>query len=383
MYDDEIYQDYFYVGASVYAICNSICRIPCSYGMVIEMKDDSRRLATIRVVDEILPITGADAIELARFGGWQCVIKKGELKAGDRAMYFEIDSMLPASDVRFAFLEKQGVKNVAGIRYYRLKTMRMRGQLSQGLALPASLFPEITDSTPDIDEALGIIKYDPDMGKVRQADAKGSFPSFIRKTDAERIQNISWYDLENWIANGVEFEVTVKLDGSSCTMYNRDGEVGVCSRNLELKIDQDNQFPNMLRQYGIVADSDWPIKNIAIQGELIGPRIQGNFEKVKENEFHVFNVWDIDAQKYLATTGVVNIAKQFKMNHVPIIADATTLVDFIGGFDGTENDFRAKLMSMADGHSINHDKREGIVFKSVDGSIIFKVISNSYLERKK
>lgn len=347
------------------------------------MKDDSRKLATIRIVDEILPIADADAIELARFGGWQCVIKKGELKAGERAMYFEIDSMLPASDARFAFLERQGTKDVAGIRYYRLKTMRMRGQLSQGLALPASLFPEITDVTPDIDEALGIIKYDPDMGKVRSADAKGSFPSFIRKTDAERIQNIRWSDLKQWIDDGVEFEVTVKLDGSSCTMYNHNGEVGVCSRNLEMKVDQDNPFPNMLRQCGIATDDKWPIKNIAIQGELIGPRIQKNFEKVNRNEFHVFNVWDISTQQYWATTDVVELTKQLGINHVPVISDSTTLDDFIGGFDGTERDFRQRLMAKADGQSINHDKREGIVFKSVDGQIIFKVISNNYLERKK
>ena len=80
---------------------------------------------------------------------------------------------------------------------------------------------------------------------------------------------------------------------------------------------------------------------------------------------------------------MVELAKQIGLKHVPVIAESTTLDDFIGGFDGTERDFRQRLMAKADGQSINHDKREGIVFKSVDGQIIFKVISNSYLERKK
>lgn len=140
------------------------------------MKDDSRKLATIRVVDEILSIADADAIELARFGGWQCVIKKGELKAGERAMYFEIDSMLPASDSRFAFLERQGTKDIAGIRYYRLKTMRMRGQLSQGLALPASLFPEITDETPGYRRSSGHHQIRPRHGQGSFGRCQGLVP---------------------------------------------------------------------------------------------------------------------------------------------------------------------------------------------------------------
>lgn len=345
------------------------------------MQGETRKLATIRIVDEVIPIANADAIELVRFGGWQCVSKKGEFKPGDKAVYFEIDSMLPEKDTRFAFLAKSGTKAVMGVNYYRLKTMRMRGELSQGLALPVSLFPELTGDVEDIGTVLGIIKYDPDMGKVRSADAKGSFPQFIRKTDAERIQNIRWSDLKKWIAAGIEFEVTVKLDGSSMTVYDHNGEKGVCSRTQELKLDQNNQFPNAARHYCLL-DSEWPYMNIAIQGELIGPRIQGNYEQVHKNEFHVFSIWDITRQQYVASDFRYHITNKMGLNHVPILYQAITLKDFVGKVDD-EKEFRSAIMALAEGQSINNPTREGIVLKSTDGTIMFKVISNSYLEHKK
>ena len=350
------------------------------------MQNESRKLATIRVVDEVLPIANADAIELVRFGGWQCVAKKGEFKAGDKAVYFEIDSLLPASDARFAFLEKSGTKDVMGKKYYRLKTVRLRGQLSQGLALPATLFPEVDESTDDIDTVLGIIKYDPDEGKTMSADAKGSFPSFIHKTDAERIQNIDWRTIKQWIDEACEFEVTVKLDGSSMTVYEYAGYKGVCSRNIELKLDQDNPFPNMARSHDLLDTADrasiWPYHNIAIQGELIGPRIQGNFEQVRQNQFHVFSIWDITRQQYMASDLRHKIVEEMCLTHVPVLYHAITLRDFVGNVD-SEKEFREAIMKLADGESINNPHREGIVFKSTDGSIIFKVISNRYLEKKK
>jgi len=347
------------------------------------MQGETRKLATIRVVDEVLPIANADAIELVRFGGWQCVSKKGEFKAGDKAVYFEIDSMLPEKDTRFAFLAKTGTKAVMEVKYYRLKTMRMRGELSQGLALPVSLFPELTDDVEDIDTVLGIIKYDPDMGKVRSAEAKGSFPQFIRKTDAERIQNIRWSDLKKWIDDGIEFEVTVKLDGSSMTVYDHNGEKGVCSRNLELKLDQDNPFPNAARNYYLIgSDTEWHYMNIAIQGELIGPRIQGNYEQVHQNQFHVFSIWDITSQQYVASDFRHQVVDKLGLNHVPILHNVITLKDFVGKVDD-EKEFRNAIMALADGSSIYNPQREGIVLKSTDGSIMFKVIGNSYLEHKK
>jgi len=347
------------------------------------MQGETRKLATIRIVDEVLPIVNADAIELVRFGGWQCVSKKGEFKAGDKAVYFEIDSMLPEKDTRFAFLAKSGTKSVMGVNYYRLKTMRMRGELSQGLALPVSLFPELTDDVEDIDTVLGIIKYAPDMGKVRSADEKGSFPQFIRKTDAERIQNIRWSDLKKWIDDGIEFEVTVKLDGSSMTVYDHNGEKGVCSRNLELKLDQDNPFPNAARNYYLIgSDTEWHYMNIAIQGELIGPRIQGNYEQVHQNQFHVFSIWDITRQQYVASDFRHQVVDKLGLNHVPILHNVITLKDFVGKVDD-EKEFRNAIMALAEGSSIYNPQREGIVLKSTDGSIAFKVISNSYLERKK
>ena len=122
--------------------------------------------------------------------------------------------------------------------------------------------------------------------------------------------------------------------------------------------------------------------NIAIQGELIGPRIQGNYEQVHQNEFHVFSVWDITRQQYVASDFRYHITNKMGLNHVSIIYQAITLKDFVGKVDD-EKGFRSAIMALAEGQSINNPNREGIVLKSTDGSIMFKVISNSYLERKK
>ena len=122
--------------------------------------------------------------------------------------------------------------------------------------------------------------------------------------------------------------------------------------------------------------------NIAIQGELIGPRIQGNCEQVHQNEFHVFSVWDIPRQQYVASDFRYQIVDKLVLNHVPILHEAITLKDFVGKVDD-EKEFRSAIMVLAEVQSINNPNREGIVLKSTDGTIMFKVISNSYLEHKK
>lgn len=370
--------------------------------------NDKRQLVTLRKVDEIIPIEGADSIELVRFGGWQCVTKKGELTQGDDAIYFEIDSMLPATDERFEFLASRGKKTCDGVDYYRLLTIKLRGQLSQGLALPTELFPEIHVGVncQEIDELLGVIKYEPaSFGKVISADAKGSFPSFIRKTDAERLQNIPFWQLQQML--DMMFEASVKMDGSSMTIYVKDGEVGVCSRNLELKITEDanDSFVGMFNKSGIgeslLAYNAYTGHNIAIQGELIGPRIQNNFEDVESNQYHVFNIWDIDAQRYLGIFERVCIlsalcnscdllvvpqidAQDGELVAPNSVACVRKLKDIIGvDIDADENTVRQKIMDYAEGSGVRIQNREGVVFKSMDGRITFKAISNNYLLKQK
>jgi len=170
----------------------------------------SRKLATVRKVLDIRPIEGADAIELAIIGGWQCVVKKGDFKVGDLGVYFEIDSFLPI-EPKYEFLRKSSYRQLpTGEEGFRLRTVRLRGALSQGLLLPLGEFTDLPVDTYDLTSFLKVTKYEPPMPACLAGDAAGSFPSDIPKTDAERIQNLADY-FEQY--KEAEFEVTEKLDG--------------------------------------------------------------------------------------------------------------------------------------------------------------------------
>lgn len=326
-----------------------------------------RKLASIRRIGEVRPIEGADAIEAVQIDGWQCVAKKNEFRPGDLCCYFEIDSFLPATNAAFDFMAARGAqKDDQGNAGYRLRTVKLRGTLSQGLALPLSaLFAdhEMPSEGDDVTDHLGVTKWEPAMPACLGGQAKSTFPGWIRKTDQERIQNVPHVLLLD-----LEYEVTIKLDGSSMTAYHRDGEFGVCSRNLDLRETEGNTFWKVARRHGL-PEKLAEFGNIAIQGELIGPGIQGNQEKLASHALYVFDVWMIDEQRYATQAERINIVERLLLNHVPIlhskaIAPATV----------------ADALALADGPSLNPSiKREGLVFKSLCGSLSWKVISNKWL----
>jgi RNA ligase (TIGR02306 family) len=344
-----------------------------------------RKLVTLQTIKDIRPIQNADAIEVATVLGWNVVVKKGEFSIGDKAIYFEIDSFLPC-EPHFEFLRKGCYKQLPdGTEGFRLRTVRLRGQLSQGLLLPLQNFPDIDFSGmsigDEVTELLGVTKYEPPMPAVLAGDAKGLFPSFIQKTDQERIQNL--YDDYKSMYADEEFEVTVKLDGSSATYYFKDGEFGVCSRNLELKETEGNSFWKIARSYdieGYLRDCHRSEgMNLAIQGELIGEGIQGNREGLRGQQFYVFDIYNIDDGRYL-TPDERNVFCPIDQDyswflHVPRLQ---TMKPFQMSLD--------ELLEFANGPSLNNPIREGLVFKSVrplpptNQIVTFKVISNKYLE---
>ena len=341
-----------------------------------------RKLATIRQIAEINPIPDADAIEVATIDGWKVVVKKGEFNVGDPVIYFEIDSWIPETVAPF-LCKGRTYNDIVG---EHLRTVKLRGQVSQGLALPVEQFFTPLDSTmwvyadyrgsyslaigDDVTEELGIQKYEKPMSGQLRGVARGNFPSFIRKTDQERIQNLK-RDFARWRDEGVVFEVTEKLDGSSMTVYFNNGDFGVCSRNLDLKEDETNtmwvtarmlQLEAILREYG---------HNIALQGEIIGPGIQGNKYGLSKHEYRVFDIFDIDNQEYVGHDFRKNICEAYDIAMVPLI-DVTQL-------DATIDD----VLKAADGQSVVGKKpaREGLVFKSTDGKYSFKAVSNKWLIR--
>lgn len=339
-----------------------------------------RKLVTVRQVGAIRPIPDADAIECATVEGWDVVIKKGEFQPGDRCVYFEIDSFLPLTDERYAFLAKNKIiwNSKEGIR---LRTIKLRGQVSQGLILPIAQFPELArqineagDKVREFDfsDLLGIEKWEAPIPAELAGDVEGPIPSYIRKTDQERIQNMPevLQDVE------VEYEATIKLDGSSMTVFHNAGPAGVCGRNWWLRESEQNSLWRLARKDRLLESLTAYGRNLALQGEIIGEGIQGNPEKLRGQEFRLFDIWDIDAQTYLgreARSIVVDAltALGASIKEVPFI-ETTTLARFSGDM--------AAILAYAEGPSLNPaTAREGVVFKRMDGGFSFKAISNSYL----
>jgi RNA ligase (TIGR02306 family) len=336
-----------------------------------------RKMATIRRIDTIGPIEGADAIEVATVGGWKVVVKKGDFAPGDLAVYCEIDSFIPTTIAPFLTKPDHYPKQFEGVEGERLRTVKLRGQLSQGLIIPVGRFNSDHNALYvegyDVSADLGIKKYEAPIPAQLAGEVKGMFPGFIPKTDQERIQNLK-AELAEWQRLGYTFERTEKLDGTSMTAFMVDGVFSICSRNLELKPNPDNSM------FKAAADQDIENKlriidrNLALQGELIGNGIQGNKYKYTGQEFRIFDIYDIDAKAYMSRGDRAAFVAQHSLKHVPVMASAFSLVGL------TIDD----LLKMAEGKSVMGDitgpEREGDVYKCMENpDISFKVISNKFL----
>jgi RNA ligase (TIGR02306 family) len=177
-----------------------------------------RKLASIQEIKEIKPIKDADAIELIVIGGWQCVSKKGEFKQGDKCVYFEVDSFLPL-ETRYEFLRKSSYRNNEHMgEGLRVKTMTMRGELSQGLAMPLNLFPEIQnpENGADMTNLLKVRKWQMPEVVGTAGIEKGNKPFDIPTTDETRVQS-----MPEFIAafKNLPYYISTKMDGTSCTVY--------------------------------------------------------------------------------------------------------------------------------------------------------------------
>lgn len=337
-----------------------------------------RRLASIRKVKTVAPISGADNIEVITVDGWSVVSGKGDFSEGDLCVYFEIDSLLPERE-EFEFLRKGSFVNehrsVNGPGF-RLRTIRLRNQLSQGLAMPVSAFSELTDIQEgmDVSDLLGVKIYEKVLPACLQGLALGQFPGFIRKTDQERIQNC----FDDLAKNSFEhlWEVTLKLDGTSGTFFfdARNKHYGVCSRNLELKHSDDNTFWVVSKRYDLEKKLAGLGRSLAIQGEIMGPGIQKNNETLNNWKLFVFDILDIESGKYLSHSERIRLCKELELDHVPIFE-----INVNFKFDSVD-DFLDLAERGYGGRSLNSPNREGLVFKSLnDPDVSFKAISNNYL----
>lgn len=374
----------------------------------------ARSLASVRQISQLDP-SGTSGLLLAEVDGWKCALKQGSAAVGDYIVYFEIDSFLPATDVRFASFGNANAHNGTWIKWngtfgFHVKSMKLQRSVSQGLIMPLGSFPEITQVIAEFEEKsskeeamqkvmgmsfeseLKVVKWEhPVTAKGKESgNSLGPPPTFLPKSDLKRVQNCPSLFTKKY-KNAV-YQESVKLDGSAETIYfvRRDspwyksicpldgradmpqGRFGVCTRNNDLPDKPDCLFwraavfyrlPQKLVDFG---------KNLAIQGELCGSSISKNregFAKGK-HDFFVYRIFDIDAQAALSPRETEQRAQELGLKHVPVNG-YYRLHDIAAT--------QEELLQRAEGVGIFGQPREGLVYKNVDDGRGFKAISNAYL----
>ena len=356
-----------------------------------------RVLASFREIGSVRHHHNADALDIVSIDGWDCISKRDAFKAGDVAVYFEIGAFLPIKP-QFEFLRKSSYKTTDSGEGFRIKTIKLRGEIAQGLLMPIiDVFPEgvaeeLCIPGTDLTDLIGVVKYESPVTSEGSGVPRGNFPDFIPKTDQERLQNI--YNRCSQYYKNDTFEVTLKLDGSSMTVYHlidaEGDKSGVCSRNNDLDLSPEggtSNFSKVAVDGGILAAlSAYCVANgrsLALQGELMGPGVQGNREKLQNHFMYLFDVFDITAQKYLSPDERLDVFYELlddvalcnnpiPLRHVPVIKYIELFEEF-----GNIHDI---CNWVDEAESIDHKYAEGFVFKHLNNpKVSFKVISRNFL----
>ena len=347
-----------------------------------------RKLATIREVSGITAIEGADFIVSYQIDGWNVIDEKDAYSVGDKVVYLEVDSFVPYDLAPFLAQGKEP-DEFNGVKGKRLRTKKMKGVISQGLLLSINTV-SLLESVPqdlldtcgsDVTQYLGIQKWEAPENKFVVGNQKGNFPYFIPKTDQDRIQNISKSLINKTATEPVCFQITEKLHGSSMTIYVIDGKFGVCSRNFEIKQEDDSSFMRCVNAHKLkdklLEYYEKHGRSVAIQGELCGSGINGNQYGINGYKFFVFDVYGIDSQEYFLPIDTLMFCVKFGFDHVPIL----DTVDLPVNLSMQQiQDWVKEQLKEADGESVlNKTKREGFVYKDTNSDFSFKVISNAWL----
>lgn len=272
------------------------------------------KLASIEKILEIKAIPNADFIVAAKVLGYWTVIKKGELDVDNLCVWQNPDTIV-GNSTAYDFLKDK-----------HLRVCRFKGQVSQGLALPLTAFSDLSDlfkaalvvakEGDDVSGLVGITKYEKPIAPELSGIAKGGFPSFLKKTDEENLRSNPGV-LHELI--GKECIITQKIDGTSATFYCKDGEFGVCSRNLELEFNETNSFWRIAKKFELNNKLGMFVGGIAIQGEVYGPGVQGNHAGAKELSFAAFNAFSISQYRYLEHDMLVGLCEGWDVPVVPVV----------------------------------------------------------------
>lgn len=339
------------------------------------IETSERALASIQRIGQIDPIDGADNIQQARVMGWTVVVRKGEFAVGDPCVFLEIDSVLPDGPAWAEFMRP---------RRFRVKTVRLRGVLSQGLALPTSIIDMPLDYVralpegADVTAILGVTKYEPVIpGQADQREIAGSFPAHVPKTDEIRLQS-ALRALDE--IRGQDFYVTTKCDGMSATYFN-DPDAGgfiACSRNWQVA-PGDNGIWKVAARYRLAeVIPPW----IAVQGEVCGPGIQQNRLRLPEHDLFVFNVYDARAGAYLGFDDMIRFCAERGIRTVPV--ELVVRGDDALSFNHSLAGWLEAARGMYEGTT---QRKEGIVVRPLTPQrsmalrrrLSFKVINNDFL----
>lgn len=344
-----------------------------------------RKLASIQRVWKIEPIEGADRIELASVLGWQCVVNKGQFQPMDLGVYFEIDSFLPIRpEFEFLRLSSYRKTDILG-EGFRLKTMRFRGKISQGLLLPVSQFMEIPSDVEvgmDVSELLNVKKWEIEEKVTTGGTVIGTLPKDVPHTDETRVQAEPDL-LEDF--SGLEYYITTKMDGSSHSVSLDDDGFHVTGHNYEYKDDgkcafyelvKRDDIENKIRKYY----EEHKLHCITIQGELCAPGIQQNRLKLSRPEWYVFTI-RLDGQR-VGLEKMKEICKELNFSMVPLEEVGMDLPSKYPNVDA--------LLDRADGEYPKGGKKEGIVIRPtepvfnerISAALSMKVVNNKYLLKK-
>jgi RNA ligase (TIGR02306 family) len=332
-----------------------------------------RALVTIQRVKAISAIPDSDFLEAAHIMGWTCVVKKGEFKEADLGVYFEVDSFLPI-DPRYEFLRASSYReNEDNGKGFRIRTAKLRGQLSQGLLLPLPLFPELAGlgEGHDVTEKLGVKKWYVPETSGAGGTIIGERPFGIPASDEIRIQ--SALELLEEL-RGKPYYITTKMDGTSGIVYCIEGKTGCCSRNKEIKDEADALYWTPVYTYGLKEKLAEYGKNIVLTGEICGPGIQKNKLRLDALVWYVFDVKDWDSGVYLPYDSARELCASLGVPFVPLEERGDSFAYTL-----------EELLEKAKGKYPSGLDKEGIVVRSLMSpkALSFKVLNNDALLKEK
>lgn len=337
---------------------------------------DIRKLVSIKKIDTLKPIEGADKIELAIIGGWQAVVIKGQFEPNEEIIYFEIDSFLPDTIEQFKFLTDKNSKEVVSpvgtsVKGHILKTIRLRGELSQGLVQKIDIFEGLSDLLAKSDNKtetaaqyfkdLGVFKYEKPL--PLDGDIIGQYPSFTIKTDSERVQNLSDETLQ-MLSEQLTWKGTEKIDGTSSTWWKDDeGKIHVASRNYEINIKPNSVYSKIITDYkldAILKPGD------ILKGEIAGEGIQANPLKIQGKKLFIFD-WESENE----------FPKELEDYKAPVydFEFPNTVEEALKQVNGLKSLVNPNVQA----EGIVWWNEEGKPFKELDYRPNFKAINNTFL----